>query len=99
MYQLSVLSSAARYASGRAELRAIGESFAPLGARERSLITERRLRIVRARSGESLERLLERAAGAWKPDETAVANAIALRDPLREDQLVKVPKVEPYTAR
>jgi predicted Zn-dependent protease len=97
VYQVSVLSSAARYASGRAELRAIGESFAPLGARERSLITERRLRIVRAHSGESLERLVERAAGAWKPDETAVANAIEPGDSLRDGQLVKVARREPYT--
>ena len=96
MYQVSVLCSQARYAAEQSRLRAIGRSFAPLGARDHSLIEEQRLRAVRARGGESLEQLLDRTGAAWEPEEAAVANAIASGDPLRKGQLVKVARREPY---
>ena len=97
LYQVSVLCTQARYAAERDRLRAIGGGFARLSARDRSLIQEERLRTVRARDGESLEQLLDRSGAAWDPDEAAVANAIESGDPLRNGQLVKVSRREPYT--
>jgi predicted Zn-dependent protease len=71
-------------------------SLRPLTPEERAGIRESRLRIIPARSGESLRELVERMGGTWGVDETAVANALEADEPLRAGQLLKVPVPQAY---
>jgi predicted Zn-dependent protease len=71
-------------------------SLRPLTPEERAGIRESRLRIIPARSGESLRELVERMGGIWGVDETAVANALEADEPLRAGQLLKVPVPQAY---
>jgi predicted Zn-dependent protease len=71
-------------------------SLRPLTREERAGIRESRLRIVGARSGESLRELVERTGGSWGVDETAVANGLEADEPLRAGQLLKVPVPQVY---
>ena len=77
-------------------LRSFARGFRPLRDEDRLLIEERRLRIVEARAGETLEELSERTGNAWGLNETAVANALFIDQPLEEGQLVKVARRERY---
>jgi predicted Zn-dependent protease len=96
VYQITGMSPADRFEPSLPVLRRIARSFRPLSAAERSEIRATRLRIVRARRGESLSRLAERMQAAWKPPEVAVANALSVDAPLREGQVLKVALFEPY---
>jgi len=51
---------------------------------------------VRARDGETIERLSERVDNAWNANETAVENQLFVGEPLREGTLVKIVHPEPY---
>ena len=75
---------------------AVAESFRALRPAERAGIREDRLRIIEARSGESLGNLVSRAKGTWSPEMTAVANALTVQDQLDKGQPVKVAVSEPY---
>ena len=74
-------------------------SFRALRADERAAIQESRLRVHRARDGESLEALAERTGSTWEPAQIAVANALEDGARLREGQLVKVAVPQPYAPR
>ncbi|MDX1650308.1 MAG: hypothetical protein R3263_10685, partial [Myxococcota bacterium] len=68
----------------------------PLSATERRSITERRLAVVAAGSGETLAALSRRTGNAWSPEETAVANALQVGDRLAAGMLVKIAVERPY---
>lgn len=82
----------------RTALREVALSFQPLTPAERSSITEKRLRVVAARAGETLEQLSARTRNAWNAATTAVANSISASRPLTQGQLVKIAVVQPYQA-
>jgi predicted Zn-dependent protease len=77
-------------------LRATALSFRPMTSTERKSITETRLRVVSARSNESLTQLSKRKRNAWDIRTTAVMNGIDAKEPLREGQLIKIAVIQPY---
>jgi predicted Zn-dependent protease len=70
--------------------------FRPLSSQERAGITEKRVRLITARGGETIESLATRALSSWKADEVAVVNGLLASAPLREGQVLKVAVEEPY---
>jgi predicted Zn-dependent protease len=77
-------------------LRATALSFRPMTSTERKSITETRLRVVSARSNESLTQLSKRKRNAWDIRTTAVMNGIDVKESLREGQLIKIAVIQPY---
>lgn len=77
-------------------VRSFARGFRPLSAEERDQIDELRLRIVEAHEGETLEQISARTGNDWNLNETAVANALFIDQPLREGQLVKIARREVY---
>jgi predicted Zn-dependent protease len=82
---------------GRAQNTA--RSFRSLTPEERASITERRLRSVEAREGETLAELSRRSGNGLGTYLTAVANDLDERARLRAGTLVKIAREEPYTPR
>jgi predicted Zn-dependent protease len=74
----------------------VWRSFRPLTAAERAGIREQRLRIVSARTGETVAALAARVGSAWKPDMIAVANDLRSDESLAAGQKVKVAIEEAY---
>jgi predicted Zn-dependent protease len=77
-------------------LRATALSFRPMTSDEKASITETRLHIVTARSGETLSALSSRSGNQWGEQMTAVMNGFAAGQPLQQGQRVKVAITEPY---
>ncbi len=96
IYQISSLSSSSTYDRRRRELQSAIRSFHVLGADELSSIRDRRLRVVSARSGESLAALCSRAGSAWTPDEVAVANGLLASDRIQGGMPIKIAVDVPY---
>ncbi len=65
-------------------------SFRPLTDREFESITERRLRVVAARRGESLAGLSRRTGNVWSVLETAIANGVPESASLASGQPIKI---------
>jgi predicted Zn-dependent protease len=80
----------------RAVFGAVVESFRPLSAEERQGVRIHRLRLRRARAGESLTEFGARVGNAWSPERTAVANRFDPGAPLADDQWLRVAIPEPY---
>lgn len=78
---------------------AVAYSFRPLTAFERAGIKEQRIRLVRARAGESIESLAARTNSAWKKEQIGVMNNLAPRDQLKDGQVIKVAIAEPYISK
>lgn len=74
-------------------------SFHPLSHKEINSIHQQRLRIVPAKSGESLAALIKRAGSDWEEQACAVANNLQVGEILKKGQLVKVVKSEPYKSQ
>ena len=70
-----------------------------MSASERAGITEQRVRLITARTGETIEALATRAHSAWKIEEVAVANALVVTALLGEGQVIKVAVEEPYETK
>ena len=71
-------------------------SFRSLSDRERASIDEHRLRVVAARSGETVRAVSARTGNVWDAQRTAVANATTPTAVLDRGQLVKVAVRERY---
>ena len=71
-------------------------SFRPMTKKEKASITETRLRIVPARSGETLTALSKRTGNQWDGKTTAVMNGLKETQRLKKGQLVKVAIKQPY---
>jgi hypothetical protein len=52
--------------------------------------------LVKAQHGETVETLGRRANSAWTKEELAVANGLAVGDPLAAGQVLKAAIAEPY---
>ncbi len=70
--------------------REVAFSFHPLTEAERDRIEVGRLRIARARAGESLEALIERTGSSWSVEEAGIANGIEGGGELGAGQPVKL---------
>jgi len=99
MFRLLGLSPSDRVDDYAREFRAAARSFRPLGDRERGGITELRLRVARARQGESLASLSRRTKNAWSLEETAMANDLSGERRLHEGEAVKIAVEVPYRRR
>jgi predicted Zn-dependent protease len=80
----------------RSTIRKTALSFRPLTSQERASIRETRLRVVSARSKESLAQLSKRTGNVWDKKTTAVVNGIDVNQPLRKGQLIKIGVSRPY---
>lgn len=96
IYQLAGLAPTKRFDSLQAVFHSIAHSFRPLSASERANIKEKRIRLVKAHAGETIETFASRSDSAWSKEEIAVANGLAIGDPLKDGQLLKVAIAEPY---
>ena len=96
VYQIIGLSPIDSFDSYRGVLTKTVNSFRPLSEEDWLKIKETRLRVVKARNGETLEELGKRANSVWSPAETAVANGLPQKGRLSEGQLIKVAILQPY---
>ena len=80
----------------RSKIRETALSFRPLTSQERTSIRETRLRVVTARSKESLAQLSKRTGNVWDEKTTAVVNGINGNQPLVKGQLIKIGVSRPY---
>ena len=91
-YRITAMTSPSLYRSAAPIFASVAQSFRAIRADERERAKPMRLRVVAARSGESLPELDRRTANRWKLNETAVANALAEDARLGAGQLVKIAK-------
>ncbi len=85
--------------SYRDTLRETAFSFRPMTQKEKASITETRLRIASARSGETLSALSKRTGNQWDGNTTAVMNGLREDQQLAEGQLVKIAVRQSYTGK
>jgi predicted Zn-dependent protease len=90
---LSETRTASTYAS---TFEHVARSFRRPSERELSAIRVRQLYVVRARPGETLAELGERAGNTWSVQETATLNSLSADRPLRAGDLVKIAVERPY---
>ncbi len=96
MFRLLGLSPSGRFGDYAGIFRDAARSFRPLAHRERDGITELRLRVAKAREGESLAALSRRTGNAWSLEETAIANDLPIERRLRGGEPVKIAVEVPY---
>jgi predicted Zn-dependent protease len=96
IYRIAAI--AAKGALGRFEgrTRATVRSFRPLQEEEKELFKISRLRVVRAKMGENLAALGNRTENSLDLGTTAVLNDIFIDARLKEGQLIKIGRSEPY---
>ncbi len=90
IYRFTGVSPTSRIRGYQGIFRQVARSMRPLREEERASIREKRLRIARAREGESLAELSERVKNAWSLQQTAVANGLNIDSRLEEGQLLKI---------
>jgi predicted Zn-dependent protease len=95
IYRVTGLASASVFQERRAALEATAASFGALSPAERARISQKRLRLVSARAGETIDQLGARVRSAWSPEEIAIANALETGTRLEGGRLVKFARAEP----
>ena len=96
-YRLTGLADGSTYRGWQGAFASVARSFRELTPRELGDIREQRLRIVSAKGGETLDRLVSRTKSSWKASEVAVANALPGNVRLSEGQRLKIAVSEPWT--
>jgi len=96
VFRITGLAPQSRFPTWRARFDETAGSFRALSRGDREGISETRLRVVRARAGETLPALSTRTGNVWDDTETAVANALEPGATLREGQPVKIAVRVPY---
>ena len=96
MFRLMGFSPSDRFGEHEGSFRDAAQSFRSIRDRERRGITELRLRVARAREGESLAALSRRTGNAWSLEETAIANGLSGERRLRRGEPVKIAVEVPY---
>jgi predicted Zn-dependent protease len=99
IYQVVGMAPSKQFETVAAVFDSVAKSFRPLSASERAGIKEKRIRLVKAQAGETIEAVAARAHSAWKPEQVAVANGLVLSALLREGQVLKVAVEEQYEIR
>lgn len=95
-FRITSLTSESRYDDHRESFASTTQSFRRLSHTERSGIMERRLRVVKARAGESLSSLSNRSSNAWTVEQTAVANALRSDASLEAGTPIKIAVEVPF---
>ncbi|RIK99105.1 MAG: hypothetical protein DCC71_20570 [Proteobacteria bacterium] len=90
MFRISGVAPPSRYRAAAPTFERVVASFRPLSAADRDAARPLRLRVAKARAGETLVDVGRRTGNRWSPKQTAVANAIAAESPLPAGTLVKV---------
>ncbi|WP_447598640.1 hypothetical protein [Nitrospira sp. Nam80] len=93
VYQIAGLASTKRFEALESTFAAVAQSFSQA---ERSGINEERIRLVKARAGETVAALAVRSNSIWTKDEVLVANGLASDATLNEGQVFKIAVLEPY---
>lgn len=96
MYRLTGLSGIDRHRAYQGAFLSVARSFRSLRPEEIRGIQEQRLRIVEARTGETVAQLVARARSSWNATEVSVANALPAGARLTAGRLVKMAVGEPY---
>ena len=96
VYQIMGISRRSSFDKYEPQFRGTARSFRNPTAAERASITELRLRIVEARSGETVVDLAERTGSAWRATEIAVANGIKFDTKLGGGTPMKIAVEERY---
>jgi predicted Zn-dependent protease len=99
IYQFLTIAPSDKFKAFQPVFESVTGSFRPLSASERAGISEKRIRLITAHKGETIEGLATRAHSAWKVDEVAVSNGLIVSAPLREGQVLKVAVEERYESR
>ena len=99
IYQIAGIAETRAYESVRPVFQTVVESFRPLAPDERKGIREKRLRLVKAQAGETVEALTARSGSAWKASQVIVANGLKGPEALQEGQLIKIAVEEPYEGK
>jgi len=90
MFRITGITSVQRHGGWAPTFERVAGSFRAINDAERRRARPLRLRLATARAGESLVELGRRTNNAWKPEQTAVANAIEVGKPLASGQIVKI---------
>ena len=96
VYQISGICPLKEYERFQTAFIDVPLSLRGLTPVERDGFNEEVLHVVRAREGESLAELIERAGGTWDEETTAIANALSTGAVLPEGRRVKLPVTRPY---
>ena len=99
IYQVVGIAPTKQFDTLQALFHSVAHSFRPLSASERDGIKEKRIRLVKAQAGESIEALAARTNSAWKKEQIAVMNNLVAGDQLKEEQVIKVAIAEPYESK
>ena len=99
IYQIAGIAETRGFDNVRPVFENVVQSFRPLSPAERSAIREKRLRLVKAHAGETVQALTARSGSAWKAGQVAVANGLQESDTLREGQVMKIAVEEPYAGK
>ena len=99
IYQIAGIAETRAYESVRPVFQTVVESFRPLSPEERKGIREKRLRLVKAQAGETVEELTARSGSAWKASQVIVANGFKGPEAHQEWQLIKIAVEEPYEGK
>jgi predicted Zn-dependent protease len=96
VYQITGLAPAKRFDAVEPIFQVVTNSFRPLSREERAAIREERIRLVRARAGETVRSIAARFGAVWTAEQTAVANNVTDSEPLKEGYVIKIAVAEPY---
>src|SRR5215510_4440657 len=99
IYQIAGIAPTKNFENVRPVFQSVAQSFRPLSPEERSAIREKKIRLVKAQKGKTLEALLARSPSAWKASQVAVANGLTGTEPLSEGQVIKITVEEPYVGK
>jgi predicted Zn-dependent protease len=99
VYRLQCLAGTQAFSGFVRAFERMAASFGPLTAEQRASIRERRLEIVSASAGESLEALARRGGNVWRLEQVALANGLEPGARLAAGQRVKIAVERPYRAR
>jgi len=99
IYQIAGIAETRAYESVRSVFQTVVESFRPLSPAERKGIREKRIRLVKAQGGETVDALTVRSGSAWKANQVIVANGLKGPEALQEGQLIKIAVEEPYEGK
>jgi predicted Zn-dependent protease len=99
IYQVVGLAPTKQFDTLQALFHSVAHSFRPLSASERAGVKEKRIRLVKAQAGESIEALAARTNSVWKKEQIAVTNNLAAGEQLKGGQVIKVAIAEPYESK
>lgn len=96
VYQIVCATTPDRWERFRTALVQTPHSFRAASPRDVARVRVQRLRIHRARGGETVAALVERVGSSWDATTAAIANAVEIDTPLAAGTLIKAPIEEAY---